>query len=992
MIAFTGLAGSSLVHALGWTLLHFCWQGGLVAGMLWCVLGLLGGRWSQARYCAACAAMLLMVALPLLTFGRIAVAEYHMRSAANRLGMRLDMSISLRAGVGEPTAPWPARIALAFDHSMPWLLAAWMVGALFFVARLNFGLVVAGRLRRTGIEPPSAELQQRFDTLRRRLGVARAVRLLHSARVQVPTVIGWLQPAVLIPVSCLTGLSTEQIEAIFCHELAHVRRHDYLVSVFQSLAEALLFYHPAVWWVSRQVRRERECCCDELAVANCGDALAYARALSYLEERRATLPEFVLGANGGVLTMRIRRLLGSADDAGAPQFAAFLLLAMVAAMSGAYMATVARAQKAVQSTRVAAVAPAGGSVDGQAQIAANGNAGRPPRGMYSNWLTEDVLWIITPQERDAYLRTTNDDERDAFITNFWKRRDAPGSPDGSYREEYYARMAYANEHFASDKRVGWRTDRGHVYLLYGKPDSIDSHPSGGQIEKPGGAVNLTYPFEVWHYFSIAGMGGDLDVMFVDTCRCGEYNYTVDGNGAFGASATDKWKAIESAPRIVTPTKVNFTVPRSGASSVRPANEGAGGVATVPLTVKRQLNIAEMPPPNDKPTVPGQQSGAPDMSCTYYDRAGGHTGTCEGVAGANDVYSCRANDDAHSSQAQSGCEWKVKRYLDWENQNHLDVSGGPVRVSAGVMQGNILQKFDPVYPAIAKAAHLSGTVVLSATISKLGTIERLQVVSGPPALVSSAWDAVKRWVYRPFIVNGEPTEVDTTINVNYTFGESAAQDTNASADGGSQLKKVGGDVSVPVVIYMPQPEYSPEARAAHFSGVVLLNLVVDRQGLPQDVRILRSVGLGLDAKALEAVKQYRFKPAMEDGKPVPVPLNVEVSFRAEDKPETVPYAAGAPGAASRVTLADGATAPVVTHSVEPEFTEQARKAKFMGAVVVNMIVDKHGRPQNVHVLRGIGFGLDSKAVEAVRQYRFTPAMKDGEPVEEALNIEVNFQIF
>ena len=178
-------------------------------------------------------------------------------------------------------------------------------------------------------------MQQLFEALRIRLGVERAVRLLHSARVQVPTVIGWLRPVVLLPVSCLTGLSPEQIEAVFCHELAHVRRHDYLVSVIQSVIETLLFYHPAVWWVSRQVRRERECCCDALAVGAGGDVLAYARALSYLEERRAAFPEFVLGANGGVLKMRIKRLLGRPENTAASQFASIALLVILILGAGA---------------------------------------------------------------------------------------------------------------------------------------------------------------------------------------------------------------------------------------------------------------------------------------------------------------------------------------------------------------------------------------------------------------------------------------------------------------------------------------------------------------------------------------------------------------------------------------------------------------------------------------------------------------------------------
>jgi TonB family protein len=192
--------------------------------------------------------------------------------------------------------------------------------------------------------------------------------------------------------------------------------------------------------------------------------------------------------------------------------------------------------------------------------------------------------------------------------------------------------------------------------------------------------------------------------------------------------------------------------------------------------------------------------------------------------------------------------------------------------------------------------------------------------------------------------------------------------------------------------MVEAEYSPEAKAARFSGVVLVNLVVDQQGLPQNVHVLRSVGLGLDAKAIEAVKQYRFRPAMEHNKPVPVALNVEVNFQSDSKPDAIERPGGAAIAGARVTLPDGASAPVLIHSVYPEFTEEARKAKLMGVVLVNMTVDQQGRPQNVHVLRGVGHGLDAKAVEAVKQYRFKPAMKDNKPVEEALNVEVNFQIF
>src|SRR6185503_3583474 len=126
--------------------------------------------------------------------------------------------------------------------------------------------------------------------------------------------VGWVKPAVLLPAAALTGLSTVQLESLLAHELAHVRRHDYLVNLLQGLIETLLFYHPAVWWVSRQIRREREHCCDDIAVALCGDVKLYAGALAQLEELRGRVLEPALAATGGELLGRIRRLLQPAPS------------------------------------------------------------------------------------------------------------------------------------------------------------------------------------------------------------------------------------------------------------------------------------------------------------------------------------------------------------------------------------------------------------------------------------------------------------------------------------------------------------------------------------------------------------------------------------------------------------------------------------------------------------------------------------------------------
>jgi len=149
---------------------------------------------------------------------------------------------------------------------------------------------------------------------------------------------------------------------------------------------------------------------------------------------------------------------------------------------------------------------------------------------YKKWLEEDVVWIITDEERAAFKQLSNDEERDNFIEAFWQRRDpTPDTEENEYKEEHYQRIAYANEHFAAGV-PGWKTDRGRMYIVFGKPDEIDSHPSGGSYQRPmeeGGGETSTFPFEDWRYRYIEGIGQEVIIEFVDTCMCGEYHMTMD---------------------------------------------------------------------------------------------------------------------------------------------------------------------------------------------------------------------------------------------------------------------------------------------------------------------------------------------------------------------------------------------------------------------------------------------------------------------------------
>jgi GWxTD domain-containing protein len=152
------------------------------------------------------------------------------------------------------------------------------------------------------------------------------------------------------------------------------------------------------------------------------------------------------------------------------------------------------------------------------------------KGPYKKWLDEDVVWIITDEEKAAFKQLSNDEERDSFIEAFWQRRDpTPDTEENEYKEEHYQRIAYANEHFAAGI-PGWKSDRGRIYIMYGKADEIESHPSGGSYERPmeeGGGETSTFPFEDWRYRYLEGIGQEVIIEFVDNCMCGEYHMTMD---------------------------------------------------------------------------------------------------------------------------------------------------------------------------------------------------------------------------------------------------------------------------------------------------------------------------------------------------------------------------------------------------------------------------------------------------------------------------------
>jgi GWxTD domain-containing protein len=321
-----------------------------------------------------------------------------------------------------------------------------------------------------------------------------------------------------------------------------------------------MFYNPGVWWISRLIRTERENCCDDVVVEATNARQIYAAALAALEEHRSREMEVVMAATGGSLVKRMRRILRHSEpqtSATVPLLSAVAVILMIGGLLAAHPAppsppaasvatvipeahwmappTAAVPAAARPAAQVPAEVPAQGAVQRRAQTLAPVRSQLVVQNPYVQWLDEDVVYIIAPEERAAFLGLSTDAERERFIEQFWLRRDpTPGTPENEYKNEHYRRIAYANQHFTANvglpQGIGWRMDRGRVYIIWGAPDEIESHPTGGIYNRPaaqGGGTTTTFPFEIWLYRFIQGVGSNVVLEFVDPKGTGEFKWTTD---------------------------------------------------------------------------------------------------------------------------------------------------------------------------------------------------------------------------------------------------------------------------------------------------------------------------------------------------------------------------------------------------------------------------------------------------------------------------------
>jgi len=297
-----------VTRAAALAILHFLWQGAALAALASAAMAVF--RNAATRYAIAVVFLAAMIAAPLLTF---AILERQPAPSA-RVTMFQSTTAQASAQISFVTVARARAQNPSPTRSLPWLpllVEAWLLGVVLLSLRPAIGFVLIERLRRYQAKPLAAQLHVRCLALERRLGITRVIKYFESRNLQTPAAVGWFRPVIFLPLSAITGLSPGQLDAVITHELAHIKRLDSFVNLFQIAVETLLFYHPAVWWLSKRIRAERENCCDDVALSVCADPAAYARALASMAEWQIA-PALAMAVNRSPLAARVARILGAA--------------------------------------------------------------------------------------------------------------------------------------------------------------------------------------------------------------------------------------------------------------------------------------------------------------------------------------------------------------------------------------------------------------------------------------------------------------------------------------------------------------------------------------------------------------------------------------------------------------------------------------------------------------------------------------------------------
>lgn len=387
--SLASLVSGETVERFGWVLVHSLWQFAVLAMLAFFLDRLLKRRMAVLRYATLLAGLMIMMTTPIVTCmalpgsldaidqSDLSIVQTHQPLSAERAPDAAMTNETLPILTPPAVGPNPDNTVAAIETSVimnpaatlnpeswldrlgtilsPWLttiVGVWCCGVVLFSLRPLVSWINVHRLTTTGVTPVSSFVKEAFDRVQQRLKIVRRVQVLQSIVVNSPIVVGCFRSTILLPACFISSVPVSQLEAILAHELAHVRRYDYLVNLLQTMVETLFFYHPAVWWISHRIRDERENCCDDLVVAALGNKIEYGRALLAVEQfRTAATASLALSARGGSLLARVQRLFSrpAQDDRSSAGLAAIVILLAIFTAAGVWTTVIAGVDKSAKN-------------------------------------------------------------------------------------------------------------------------------------------------------------------------------------------------------------------------------------------------------------------------------------------------------------------------------------------------------------------------------------------------------------------------------------------------------------------------------------------------------------------------------------------------------------------------------------------------------------------------------------------------------------------
>jgi GWxTD domain-containing protein len=422
-----------------------------------------------------------------------------------------DAGPTLPRQLAIPPIPVPVSNSPGWHLALTWkqvVIGTYAVVAFALLVQLALGYLFARRLVRNSKPVDGSQVRE-------------------SESISVPMTVGQITPTILLPIGWREWDSVK-FQAVLAHEEAHIRRADWAIGVMARINCCVFWFHPLAWWLKRELALLAEYACDDSALARVGDRRQYAQALLEIayamkSARGRLFVDAVPMAKETNVEKRMQQILDETRQLPAAFGRRGWVTLLVCGLPLAYLASTVQLARAQRQTRSGVAVPDNPPPPPQVRAQAGPPdlllaPTRPPTASpYQKWLDEEVVYLISADERRAFMRLTTDDERQQFITQFWLRRDpTPGTEENEFKEEHYRRIAFANDHFSAGI-PGWKTDRGATYMRYGPPDALDSH----------GATSTTYPYETWTYRYLEEIGMDVELEFVDPTMTGRYHLTKD---------------------------------------------------------------------------------------------------------------------------------------------------------------------------------------------------------------------------------------------------------------------------------------------------------------------------------------------------------------------------------------------------------------------------------------------------------------------------------